>query len=307
MWFVHVTLAPGTHHFRFLVDDQWRVADDLPTAVDDEGSLANYVGVGLSTPPSAVPIAPLPPKLQPGQSFWSTSSSTGDGPTSGSDDRRFGPARWTSEFPSELIAAAKEEEQYLTSSSSVGDSSSGIPAPNIPPAPALPRFLDKLILNVKPTAIAPAPPRSSRDREREDKRTTLRKLKPSLGMTGTANADTNGSADAGSRAENTPARTRLYAPGLADDTSVLPVPSHVVLQHLCTSAIRNGVLAVGNTTRYRKKVNASWGTSGTLLTCVLPTVSHHNLLQTNVTSPPRRAIYLSDLPSTHPMPTVFHH
>jgi hypothetical protein len=41
---------------------------------------------------------------------------------------------------------------------------------------------------------------------------------------------------------------------LADDASVLPVPSHVILHHLCTSAIRNGVLAVANTTRYRKKV-----------------------------------------------------
>lgn len=40
---------------------------------------------------------------------------------------------------------------------------------------------------------------------------------------------------------------------IADDTSVLPVPSHVVLHHLSTSAIRNGVLAVGGTVRYRKK------------------------------------------------------
>jgi len=42
-------------------------------------------------------------------------------------------------------------------------------------------------------------------------------------------------------------------PPLTDDGSVMPVPSHVVLQHLCTSAIRNGVLAVATTTRYRKK------------------------------------------------------
>ena len=46
---------------------------------------------------------------------------------------------------------------------------------------------------------------------------------------------------------------------LADDASVLPVPSHVVLHHLSTSAIRNGVLAVGNTTRYKKKVRSSPG------------------------------------------------
>jgi len=43
-------------------------------------------------------------------------------------------------------------------------------------------------------------------------------------------------------------------PALTDDNSVLPVPSHVVIQHLCTSAIKNGVLAVASTTRYRKKV-----------------------------------------------------
>ncbi|KAF8173433.1 hypothetical protein BJ912DRAFT_991972 [Pholiota molesta] len=42
-------------------------------------------------------------------------------------------------------------------------------------------------------------------------------------------------------------------PPLTDDNSVLPVPSHVVLHHLCTSAIRNGVLAVANTTRGRRR------------------------------------------------------
>jgi hypothetical protein len=47
----------------------------------------------------------------------------------------------------------------------------------------------------------------------------------------------------------------LGAGALADDGSVLPVPSHVVLCHLGTSAIRNGVLAVADTVRYRKKVS----------------------------------------------------
>ena len=46
-------------------------------------------------------------------------------------------------------------------------------------------------------------------------------------------------------------------PALMDDGSVLQVPSHVVLHHLCTSAIENQVLAVANTTRYRKKVGFS--------------------------------------------------
>lgn len=40
-----------------------------------------------------------------------------------------------------------------------------------------------------------------------------------------------------------------------DDNSILPVPNHVVLNHLTASAIKNGTLGVGTTTRYRKKVN----------------------------------------------------
>ncbi len=40
-----------------------------------------------------------------------------------------------------------------------------------------------------------------------------------------------------------------------DDNSILPVPNHVVLQHLTASAIKNGTLAVGTTTRYKRKVS----------------------------------------------------
>ncbi|EPS37636.1 hypothetical protein H072_8646 [Dactylellina haptotyla CBS 200.50] len=40
---------------------------------------------------------------------------------------------------------------------------------------------------------------------------------------------------------------------IRDDSSVLPIPNHVVLNHLATSSIRNQVLAISATTRYRKK------------------------------------------------------
>lgn len=46
-------------------------------------------------------------------------------------------------------------------------------------------------------------------------------------------------------------------PAGVDDNSMLAVPNHVVLNHLTASAIRNGTLGVGTTTRYRKKVNGS--------------------------------------------------
>lgn len=41
---------------------------------------------------------------------------------------------------------------------------------------------------------------------------------------------------------------------MKDDASVLGIPNHVVLNHLATSSIKQQVLAVSATTRYRKKV-----------------------------------------------------
>jgi hypothetical protein len=41
---------------------------------------------------------------------------------------------------------------------------------------------------------------------------------------------------------------------MKDDNSVLTMPNHTVLNHLATSSIKNNVLAVSATTRYRRKV-----------------------------------------------------
>lgn len=42
---------------------------------------------------------------------------------------------------------------------------------------------------------------------------------------------------------------------MKDDASVLGIPNHAVLNHLATSSIKNHVLAVSATTRYKKKVS----------------------------------------------------
>lgn len=459
-----IDLLPGTHHVRFLVDDIWRVADDLPAAVDDQGSLANYVAVPFPVvapaPIAAAVAAPAPLKpltsinvgsvghtsmskhLVPGHSFWSTSSSA-----DGDDDDITSPrppkidiskhphaspaavayiqATWTNVPPPELIEAMREEEAYLQASAGQFDGSSTrvtgfVPAPNIPPAPGLPRYLDKLILNSKvgeqrpvaPSSVSadgssprrsgrdadtsrglggvgsgqgggkrrekekeskrereerherehrerererkehereleerilrarrgnvpPAPPPSEIGDEEEDysdqqnpysqanilKNYAQQPLAASAGTSSSGGTLTNGSiaGTAGSGAPTAasgsttpqnnsgnatptgyqsphltpptlapvwgyvnprvaamatpvhlpppslPERAPITGsraitlddsnlPPLTDDSSVLPVPSHVVLHHLCTSAIKNGVLAVAHTTRYKKKV-----------------------------------------------------
>jgi len=219
-------------------------------------------------------------------SFWSTTTST-QGSTidvPSSSDATKSSSKWTDEIPSELVAAAREEEAYLAYTAAAEYDQSGYgnvhqhaPAPNIPPAPVLPRHLDKLILNVKPVQPSPSRGRErerekerEKEREREHRRKQGRSL---LGMTSTLARDVckeeagedehspipittaSGTDVTHLAALSQPAHTRLGldGPGLTDDASVLPVPSHVVLHHLSTSAIRNGVLAVGNTMRYRQK------------------------------------------------------
>ncbi|KAI0322395.1 5'-AMP-activated protein kinase beta subunit, interation domain-containing protein [Amylostereum chailletii] len=247
----HVSLLPGTHHIKFIVDDVWRVADDLPTAVDDDGSLANYVDVAPSSH-MTTQLGPSLSQVHHQVSFWSASSDAGGTNSSGP---------WTSTIPSELIAAAREEEAYLTEGATGS-------APHIPPAPILPRHLDRLILNARP--IAQRTEREGRERERDGRRSgrdrdkdrgdrdsrdrerdgeKRSRTRQALGMT---------EQDVLPEEDGHKGVTRIVGvsgpvPALADDGSVLPVPSHVVLHHLSTSAIRNGVLAVGNTTRYRKK------------------------------------------------------
>lgn len=500
---------------RFLVDGQWRVADDLPAAVDDQGSLANYVAVPLTyglpgqtqppvittatmstntiqitMPPPQFASVPPPKKVQPGQSFWSADSSA-DGEGDG-DDRRpstssgaagnkaqgdvaktaaaaaaaaYIQAPWTDVFPPELLEAAREEEAYLAASAGQYDSPSGtarvsgfVPAPNIPPAPGLPRHLDKLILNSRVgeqkrgegsvngsthghghrgdrgdhghrdpgsgvgsgQGSSARRERRERERERERERGTrssrrgnvppppppsedggdyeppaisVPKSTPassaaelpaassssahpgrgsgsgtttpsnaaqaaatahvlastSAGTLSGASAGSGGMESTGTTTAATTPQASLPAtptgqlspmqtppkgagwaaggvgalppsallagipqqqyaqasgvlptpsshnapppppqtleraamsgsraitiddanmPALTDDNSVLPVPSHVVLHHLCTSAIKNGVLAVANTTRYRKKVGVSFGCVFFLFVCL---------------------------------------
>ncbi|KAI0301195.1 5'-AMP-activated protein kinase beta subunit, interation domain-containing protein [Multifurca ochricompacta] len=258
-----VSLLPGTHHIKFIVDDNWRLAQDLPTAVDDDGSLANYVSVPLPAGPST-PASP-PPASSSRQahqiSFWSQASDSGV-------YTPFGDEGWTSVIPFELTAAAREEEVFLANGA-VGT------APNIPPAPVLPRHLDKLILNTRVGAPPPAPVKDRRHRARsrhgefgmtKSEQDESPVPGPSRIPVTTASGTDVSAARHGHPSSHSHSPVRALVGGstaalnttaaalmLADDASVLPVPSHVVLHHLSTSAIRNGVLAVGNTTRYKKK------------------------------------------------------
>lgn len=75
-----------------------------------------------------------------------------------------------------------------------------------------------------------------------------------------------------------------------DDNSILPIPNHVVLNHLTASAIRNGTLAVGTTTRYKRKVS--------LQRVVFPSPFFASLVADPFPSSPLCVIYYSQYIST---------
>ncbi|KAF8606848.1 AMPKBI-domain-containing protein [Ceratobasidium sp. AG-I] len=194
-----VDLRPGTHRLKFIVDEQWKCANELPTAVDDGGNLVNYIEVTEETVGDA-------------NLGWEK------GLTSAPEDL----PPWTSEIPAHLIHAAQLEEQYLAQR---GEPNAPSP-PLIPHPPALPRHLEKVILNARTTGNA-----------------------ASASGVGKSTIASSG----GVGAMNGVGTSTNVGPGGADDNSVLPVPNHVVLNHLGTSAIKGGVLAVGTTTRYHRK------------------------------------------------------
>ena len=67
---------------------------------------------------------------------------------------------------------------------------------------------------------------------------------------------------------------------MKDDSSVLNMPNHTVLNHLATSSIKNEVLATSITTRYKRKVSSPrLFNAMELATCLPPPVRHHDRIQ----------------------------
>lgn len=78
---------------------------------------------------------------------------------------------------------------------------------------------------------------------------------------------------------------------MKDDNSVLTMPNHTVLNHLATSSIKNNVLAVSATTRYKRKVSL-------LLICPIPVFPITQLTSNSTSQPlctnPREPIERTD-------------
>ncbi|WFD32823.1 hypothetical protein MSPP1_003874 [Malassezia sp. CBS 17886] len=202
-------LPRGTHRLKFIVDDRWRVSNELNTASDGDGNLVNYVEIAgqermeqraasAEAHVRANPRFADPAWVSAMTDLWRQQQRGGDAAPRGDwdelgDDPHASEAVWTSEVPPS-IELAQDTEEALQEHELDADANALLPSP-----PMLPRQLEKVILNASPANIADA------------------------------------------------------APAIVDDNSVLPAPNHAVLNHLAASAIKNGVLAIGTVTRYKRK------------------------------------------------------
>lgn len=168
-------LPPGTHRLRFVVDNELRCSDYLPTATDSMGNLLNYVEVGLSDDEERKDQKDLHPISRAG--IIPSNDDLGGGyERFTEEDLPKEEYEFTPEIPA-LFTDTEVMEQYISK--------------ELPTPPQLPPHLDSVILNTNST-------------EKED-------------------------------------------------NSVLPIPNHVILNHLATTSIKHNVLAVASVSRYSRK------------------------------------------------------
>ncbi|ODQ79011.1 carbohydrate-binding module family 48 protein [Babjeviella inositovora NRRL Y-12698] len=201
---IKLALPPGTHRFRFVVDNELRFSDVLPTATDQMGNFVNYIEVASWAAPTPVHAQPLSADLRT-KKLRSADSKLGL--TQDDDDMGGGytryhdeshvqlapPHDYTHHIPAIFTDPKVMEQYYLTlDQQQRGGQQQWLIPPQLPP------HLENVILN---------------------------------------NYSGNDSGSA----------------GLQNISGALPIPNHVVLNHLATTSIKHNTLAVASIVRYKQK------------------------------------------------------
>lgn len=218
----------GTHHLRFLVDNVMMAANTMPTAVDYTNVLVNYIEVTQEElHKKAIMQADIPhPTGEKTTLVERQRLHTEQSPqrTADSPSNRDGKRAGTSSIVSENVARGTPSRASPTTHQQAPLATPVKKQSDARYTPEIPRYLIDL----------DAPEESSRF-QRANAVMSTQPQPPSLPMflgKSIINATTP----------------------MKDDSSVLIMPNHTVLNHLATSSIKNNVLATSATTRYKRKV-----------------------------------------------------
>ncbi|CAK7204154.1 galactose metabolism-related protein [Sporothrix eucalyptigena] len=229
-----INVLPGTHHIRFLVDNQMETSRDLPTTVDFGNNLVNYIEVApQSTPPKDQQGVPSPAATTATGAPVSAPGVAATAPAVGSSASGSKQQQQQQSSPQDPNAQQKQTAQARAGASLIGaDSSVQLTdrAPkwkNVPEPSAFSHELPKFLVDYDQ-------PDDSPDFHTAAAATEILPMPPSLpGFLG---------------------KPILNAATLIkDDNSVLNMPNYTILNHLATSSIKNNILAVSATTRYKDK------------------------------------------------------
>ncbi|KAK4982360.1 galactose metabolism-related protein [Elasticomyces elasticus] len=248
-------LPPGTHHLKFIVDNEMTISTDLPQTVDFTNILVNYIEVAPpfedqpgsnATTPIPTPDPSQPVNIPLRQGGQPPDVQTNPLPTPESKLREpspsLGPTPQPNRVPRPTPAPQKPKEppkQYT---------------------PHIPQFLLDL-------DIYPAPPSPSSHHQISESPNTpaSRYYRASKVISAQPPPPTLPSFLSKSILNSsTP---------MKDDSSVLVMPNHTMLNHLATSSIRQYVLATSSTTRYKRKTDIRYRAMNTVyLTTKFPTL-----------------------------------
>ncbi|CAI4061856.1 hypothetical protein N7582_001984 [Saccharomyces uvarum] len=199
---VKLRLLPGTHRFRFVVDNELRVSDFLPTATDQMGNFVNYIevrhpdkksidGTNISKTKYSVK-PPISDRSSIALQIGKDPDDFGDGYTRFHEDLSpKPPAEYTTDIPAVFTDPSVMERYYYTLDREKNKNDTSWLTP-----PQLPPQLENVILNKYCT---------TQDQVNEN------------------------------------------------NSGALPIPNHVVLNHLITSSIKHNTLCVSSIVRYKQK------------------------------------------------------
>ncbi|KAH3684834.1 hypothetical protein WICPIJ_004187 [Wickerhamomyces pijperi] len=211
---IKLKLPVGTHRFRFIVDNELRFSDHLPTATDQMGNFVNYIEVTLPAEPylpqeeqndqniNKGDVSNKPNNEIPNAAQYANQANQGEVDFKEVDDDDMGNGysrfheeqnafkekySYDREIPKIFVDPTVMEQYYNTVDNGTSQQNSWLVPPQLPP------HLENVILN---------------------------------------NFQTNDK---------------------NNNSGALPIPNHVVLNHLATTSIKHNTLAVASVVRYKRK------------------------------------------------------
>lgn len=231
-----INVLPGTHHVRFLVDNQMETSRDLPTTVDFGNNLVNYIEVAPQSTPKEHKGVSAPATVTTTAAASAAAAAAGQGSTGSPQQQKEQQQRQQQQHQQQQQQQQKQQQQQppqstaklLGADSSVELTDRAPKWKSVPEASAFSHELPKFLVDYDQ-------PDDSPDFHTAAAATEVLAMPPSLpGFLG---------------------KPILNAATLIkDDNSVLNMPNYTILNHLATSSIKNNILAVSATTRYKDKV-----------------------------------------------------